>query len=294
MLFNKVTKFPPDYNGDDNLMTHTMEKVVEFGAHVLGALSGSQADLKKLHSKVEQVYCSESGMHLALNLGLNIPLNKATIEANFGSIKWATIKTMLNEGERFWQNDRHLDYYEAGHDGYTKYSEQNRQVLMEQAPDWLQPLKDKLSDRNLSGGGLAFRPWNTADMIEYFIHTAVPREGRETWDVANTQAELLVWLKPSIFESMGFDNNINPAPRKLVMLFDTLIHKIRTNYPSYKTFREAIAPELAAANQIVAPKAMGEGAFIPPHMVFSIKGDAYEMIALEPVGQCFHESFLQK
>ena len=292
MLFNKVTKFPPDYNGNDNLMTHTMEKVVEFGTHVLGALAGHHADLKKLHSKAEQVYCSESGMHLALNLGLNIPLNKENIEANFSNIKWENVKAMLNEGKHFWKNGQHLDYYEGGNDGYTKYSEQNRQVLMEQAPDWLQPLKDKLSNRNLTGGGLAFRPWNTADMIEYFIHTAVPREGRETWEVANTQAELLVWLKPSIFESMGFDHHTNPAPRELVMLFDTLIRKVRKNYPSYQAFREAIAPELAVANQVVAPRAMGEGAFIPPHMVFSIKGDKDEMIALEPVGQCFHEDLL--
>ena len=292
MLFNKVTKFPPDYNGNDNLMTHNMDKVVEFGSHVLGALTGSRSDLNKLHSKSEQVYCSESGMHLALNLGLNVPLNKAGIEANFRKIKWSQLKAMINEGKSFWKNGKHLDYYGSGNDGYVQNSGQNRQVLMEQAPDWLQPLKDKLSHRKLTGGGLAFRPWNTADMIEYFIHTAVPREGRETWDVANTQAELLIWAKPGIFQSMGFSRS-NPPPRELVMLFDTLIAKVRTNYNSYQAFREAIAPELAAANQIVAPKAMGEGAFVPPHMVVSIKGDADEMIALEPVGQCFHEDFLR-
>jgi hypothetical protein len=293
MLFNKVTKFPSDYNGNDNLMTYTMEKVVEFGSHVLSSLLGSRIALNKLHSKSEQVYCSESGMHLALNLGLNIPLNKESIENNFTGITWEKVNTLLNEGKNFWKNDKHPDFYAAGNDGYVQNSAQNRHVVMEQAPNWLQPLKNKLSDRKLTGGGLAFRPWNTADMIEYFIHTAIPREGRETWDVANTQAELLTWAKPSIFESMGF-NRSNPAPRELVMLFDTLVTKLRTNYTSYQDFREAIAPELAVANQIVAPKAMGEGAFVPPHMVVSIKGDADEMIALEPVGQCFHEDFLQK
>jgi hypothetical protein len=293
MLFNKVTKFPLNYNGDDNLMTHNMDKVVEFGSHVLLSLAGSRSALNKLHSKSEQVYCSESGMHLALNLGLNIPLNKAGIEHNFSHVTWEKVKAMLGEGKSFWKNNKHPDYYGSGQDGYVKNSGQNRQVVMEQAPNWLQPLKDKLSDRKLTGGGLAFRPWNTADMIEYFIHTAVPRKGRETWAVANTQADLLTWSKPKIFESMGFSHS-NPAPRKLVMLFDTLVTKLRTNYPSYHHFREAIAPELAMANQIVAPKAMGEGAFVPPHMVVSIKGDKDEMIALEPVGQCFHEDFLQK
>jgi hypothetical protein len=293
MLFNKVTKFPPDYNGNDNLMTHNMDKVVEFGSHVLNALTGNRSDLNKLHSKSEQVYCSESGMHLALNLGLNIPLNKANIEVNFSKTTWSSVKVMLNEGKNFWKNGRHQDYYGSGSDGYVQYSKQNRQVLMEQAPDWLQPLKDKLMHRKLTAGGLAFRPWNTADMIEYFIHTAVPRKGRETWDVANTQAELLTWAKPGIFQSMGFSHS-NPPPRELVMLFDILISKIRTNYSSYQAFREAIAPELLAANQIVAPKAMGEGAFIPPHMVISIKGDRDEMIGLEAVGQCFHEDFLRR
>ena len=293
MLLSKVTKFPPDYNGNDNLMTYNMEKVVEFGSHVLGALMGSRADLNKLHSKSEQVYCSESGMHLSLNLGLNIPLNKEHIDANFRGIKWSSIQEMLGQGKSFWANGKHHDFYGSGSDGYVQNSALNRQVDMEQAPDWLEPLKDKLADRPLSGGGLAFRPWNTADMIEHFIKTSIPRKGRETWDVANAQAELLTWAKPGIFYSMGFTGS-NQPPRELVMLFDTLIAKVRTNYASYDDFRTAIAPELMAANQIVAPKAMGEGAFVPPHMVVTIQGDEDEMIALEPVGQCFHEDFLRK
>jgi len=293
MLCSKVTKFPANYNGNDNLMTYNMEKVVEFASHVLGALAGSQADLDKLQSKSEQVYCSESGMHLALNLGLNLPLNKANIEANFGISTWANIQSIVSESKDFWKNGKHQDNYGMGTDGYVKYSTQNRQVEMEEAPDWLLPLKNKLSDRNLAGNGLAFSPWNTADMIENFIKTIVPRKDKETWDVANTQAELLTWAKPSILHSMGFDQS-NPAPRELIMLFDTLIAKIRKNYASYSEFRKAIAPELAMANKIVAPKAKGEGAFVPPHMVLSIKGDDNEMIALEPVGQCFHEDLLQK
>jgi hypothetical protein len=293
MLFNKVTKFPLDYNGNDNLMTHNMDKVVEFGSDVLKALAGNRTALKKLHSQWQQVYCAESGMHLALNLGLNIPLNQAGIEANFSNIKWSTVNSMINEGNVFWKNGQYPDFYAAGNDGYVQNSEQNRQVMLEPAPNWLQPLKDKLSDRRLTGGGLAFRPWNTADMIEYFIHTAIPREGRETWEVANAQAELLTWAKPSILHSMGFSRT-NPPPPELIILFDTLVTKLRVTYPSYKAFRIAIALELLTANKIVAPKAQGKGAFVPPHMVMSIKGDIDEMIALEPIGQCFHEDFLQK
>lgn len=291
MIYSKVTKFPKDYNGKDNLMTHSMPKVVEFASQVLNALAGSQADLKKLHSKSEQVYCSESGMHIALNLGLNIPLNKENIEANFGAKAWNTIKTIISQGRDFWKNGAHQDNYGHGSDGYVKHSIQNRQVEIEVAPDWLQPLNSKFSDRQLAGEGLVFRPWNAADMIEYFIKTAVPREGRETWDVANTQAELLSWAKPGIFYSMGF-NRHNPPPRELVFLFDTLISKIRKNYASYAEFRKAIQGELLMANKVVAPKAEGQGAFVPPHMVLSIKGDADELVALEPVGQCFHEDLL--
>ena len=164
---------------------------------------------------------------------------------------------------------------------------------MEEAPNWLQPLNQKLSDRKLVGGGLAFRPWTTADMIEHFIKTIVPRKGRESWDVSNTQAELLTWAKPGIFHSMGFTED-SPPPRDLVMLFDSLIAKIRKNYNSYYDFRKVIQPELAMANKIVAPDGDGMGAFVPPHMAISINGDADEMIALEPVGQCFHEDLLQR
>ncbi|WP_308873258.1 hypothetical protein [Thiothrix subterranea] len=129
-------------------------------------------------------------------------------------------------------------------------------------------------------------------MIEHFIKTAIPRNGRETWEVSNAQAELLLWLKPGIFHSMGFSRS-NPPPPPLVMLFDTLVAKVRRNYESYAALRAAIAPELQAAQQIVAPKALGAGAFVPPHMVTSITGDADELIALEAVGQLFHEDVLK-
>ena len=111
MLFNKVTKFPQDYNGNDNLMTYDMEKVVEFASHVLGALTGSLSDLDKLHSKSEQVYCSESGIHIALNLGLNIPLNKENMTANFGDTAWKSVQAMLKQGKKLlekWRASRFL------------------------------------------------------------------------------------------------------------------------------------------------------------------------------------------
>ncbi|MBU0656515.1 MAG: hypothetical protein KJ914_15440 [Gammaproteobacteria bacterium] len=293
MLLQKVTKFPPDYNGNDNLMTNTHAKVIEFGGNVLNAVLGSRSALAALHSQAEQVYCSESGMHLALNLGLNAPLNQASVSALFGADKWAKVQLMLNEGSNFWRNGMHPDYYGNGNDGYMQNSEQNRLVEMEEAPDWLLPLKERLPGRQLAGGGLVFRPWDTADMIDHFIKTAIPREGRETWDVSNAQAELLLWLKPGIFHSMGFSRS-NPPPPPLVMLFDTLVAKVRRNYNSYQEFRAAIVPELQSAHQIVAPKAQGDGAFVPPHMVTTIRGDADELIALEAVGQLFHEDVLRK
>ncbi len=287
MLVHKVTKFPPDYNGNDNLQTYTLDKVIELGGTVLGALLGSNNDLRKLHEQSAQVYCSESGMHLALNLGLNVPLNQASISQLYGAAVWPKVSALLNEGQDFWKNGQHLDYYGNGSDGYMQNTEQNRWVEMEEAPDWLQALRDRLPGRPLSGGGLVFRPWDSADMIEHFIKTAVPRKGRESWAVSNAQAELLTWAKPGIFHSLGFGTD-NPPPPALVMLFDTLVAKVRRNYDSYEAMRAAITPELTLAHQIVAPKADGAGAFVPPHMVISIDGEADELIALEPVGQLFH------
>jgi hypothetical protein len=292
MLLQKVTKFPPDYNGNDNLMTNTYAKVIEFGGYVMDAVLGSASALAELHSQAEQVYCSEAGMHLSLNLGLNAPLNKASVTALFGADKWPKVQAMLNEGSDFWLNGKHQDYYGNGTDGYMQNAEQNRLVDMEPAPDWLKPLKDRLPGRPLAGGGLVFRPWDTADMIEHFVKTAIPRQGHETWDVSNAQAELLLWLKPGIFHSMGFSRT-NPPPPPLVMLFDTLVVKVRRNYASYEELRAAIVPELQSAHQIVAPKAQGDGAFVPPHMVTTIQGDADELIALEAVGQLFHEDVLR-
>ena len=292
MLLQKVTKFPPDYNGNDNLMTNTHAKVMEFGSNVLNAVLGSTSALATLHSQAEQVYCSEAGMHLALNLGLNAPLNQASVSALFGADKWAKVSAMLNEGETFWQNGKHLDYYGNGTDGYVQNAELNRPVELEPAPAWLLPLKERLPGRPLAGGGLVFQPWDTADMIDHFIKTAIPRKGRETWDVSNAQAELLLWLKPGIFHSLGF-TRASPPPPPLVMLFDTLVAKVRRNYASYEAFRDAILPELQAAHQIVAPKALGAGAFVPPHMILSIQGDADELIAMEAVGQLFHEDVLK-
>lgn len=293
MLMQKVTKFPPDYNGNDNLLTNTLDKVIQFGSDVLNALNGSKRSLRKLHDKAAQVYCSESGMHLALNLGLAVPLNAETVSRLFGEGHWTQLNKIFAAGRNFWKNNRHLDYYPNGPDGYVMNSEQNRMIELEAAPDWLQPLAQRVPDRQLAGGGLVFRPWTTGDMLEHFIKTAVPRKGNETWDVSNTQAELLSWTKPAMFHSLGFGPD-NPPPPELVMLFDTLIAKVRKTYDSYDAFRAAIQPELLQAHHIVQPRAGGEGAFVPPHMVISINGDGDELIALEQVGQLFHVDVLRE
>lgn len=290
MLFNKITKFPPEYNGKDNLMTNHYSKVLNFGKNVIDALSGSNSALHALHSQSQQVYCSESGIHLALNLGLNVPLNQASITQLFGASTWQTVKTAISKDKEFWKNGAYPDFYGRGGDGYTQNSELNRLIDMELAPDWLQPLKDRQSGKDLHND-LAFKPWTVADMIEYFIKHAVPREGRETWEVSNAQAELLTWAKPGIFFSIGYTPN-NPPPRELVMLFDTLIAKVRKTYDSYQDFRNAITPELMMAQKIVEPIEKGERAFVPPHMALSISGNRNELIALEIVGQLMHEDAL--
>lgn len=290
MLFNKITKFPPEYNGKDNLMTNSHKKVLEFGRNVINALAGSGSALRALHSQSQQVYCSESGIHLALNLGLNVPLNQATITSLYGSSTWQTVKTAIAKDKDFWKNGAYPDFYGHGSDGYTQNSGLNRLVDMELAPDWLAPLKQRQHGKSLHND-LAFKPWTAADMIEYFIKHSVPREGRETWDVSNAQAELLTWAKPGIFFSIGFTPD-NPPPPELVMIFDSLIAKVRKVYGSYQEFRQAITPELVAAQKVVAPKTQGEGAFVPPHMALSISGNRNELVGLEVVGQLMHEDVL--
>lgn len=158
---------------------------------------------------------------------------------------------------------------------------------MEEEPDWLKPLRKRLPDRPLSGGGLVFLPWDSADMIEYFIRIAVPRKWRETWDVSDAQAELLKLDQARYFKLAGI-YPIQSATPQLVMLFDTIVAKVRRNYDSYEVFRAEIRPELETAHQIVSPKADGADAFVPPRRVISINGDEDELIALEPVGQLFH------
>lgn len=293
MLFNKITKFPKEYNGEDNLMTNHYDKVIEFGQHVLKALMGSQTALLSLHHQSQQVYCSESGVHLALNLGLNVPLNQATISELYGYKTWQTLTNIFTQLENFWKNGAYPDYYGYGIDGYTQYSQQNRLVDMELAPDWLQALKHRLPNKKPKHGGLVFSPWTVADMIEYFIQKAVPRQKQESWDIANAQAELLNWTKPALFFSIGFTED-NPPPAELVNLFDRLISKVRQVYDSYSDFRKAITPELRQAQYIVAPRTAGEGAFVPPHIVFSINNEAHELIGLEMVGQLIHEDALEK
>ncbi|MGV6809715.1 MAG: hypothetical protein ACWA5U_07555 [bacterium] len=293
MLFNKITKFPKGYNGEDNLMTNHYNKVIQFGEHVLYALMGDQVALSHLHHQSQQVYCSESGVHLALNLGLNIPLNEPTISQYYGAKAWNMLTKIIAQSDRFWKNGAYPDYYGYGLDGYTQYSQQNRLVTMELAPHWLQPLKKRLPHKKPKKGGLVFSPWTVADMIEYFVQKAVPRHTEESWEIANAQAELLTWTKPALFASMGFTEN-NPPPAELMMLFDRLIAKVRQVYDSYDALRQAILPELRQAQYIVAPRAAGEGAFVPPHIVFSINNEAHQLIGLEMVGQLMHEDALEK
>lgn len=299
LLVNKLARFPAaDYNGNDPLGTHDLDQVKAFGHQVLTALdkdaSGQPSHaatraLAWLQQAANQLYCTEGAAHLAINLGLNMPLNEATL----GPLHWATFLRLLQAGEqRFWSQE-YPDAYPVGrgHVGGPPTAQQSphslytRQMAIGEAPVWLQPIEQ-----------LAFRPWTAVDMIENVVHRLVPPEQRAA-GVPDTRDELVAMQQANQFLSMC--RAMEPItrllkPNELAALqtlwgrIDAMLENPRADRvlgdaltPLFEGIRWALQKDQDQANVL----------FVPPNRLAN--PDPGDFIRFEEVGQWVHKDFVR-
>lgn len=292
-IANTFTNFPGEYNGGDPLGTRSPAQIKEIGDQLIKALTGTpeeQAAAKAwLADSDHKVYCAELA-HVAMNLGITVPLNKATLGDKFDAVKSA-----IESKEFLSQNG-------------NKYA---KMVDLTMAPESLRSVHEKLgietsepSATEPFGKGLAFRPQTLTTIVEEFIASMATRDiGRELTpaevaQVSAKQAALFKGARAGIAEITGLDQMPPNDPKRLGLeaLLNGIETVLGTPFPTYAQFRAALDPLVAQAAQVTGPRPNGTGAFMPPSaFLLHALGKADNsgaVMGLEVVGHGLHKSLL--
>lgn len=295
-IANTFTNFPGEYNGGDPLGTRSPSQIKEIGDQLIKAMTGSPAEQTEakawLASSDHKVYCAELA-HVALNLGLTVPLNKATL----GEERFAAVNTALES----------KDFLAANGNQYA------RMVDLTMAPESLRAVHDKLglstsepSAAEPFGKGLAVRPMTLTSMVEEFISSMATRDlGRpltaaEAQSYATKQSELFRGARPGIAEIVGLDAMPAGDPRRqgLEALLNGIQAVLATPFTDYAQFRATLDPLMAQAAQVSGPRPNGMGAFMPPSAWLLHALDRADntggVMGVEVVGHGLHASLLNK
>lgn len=196
VIANTFTNFPGDYNGGDPLATRSPEQIKKLGDKLLQALAGTSAERQEaiawLKDSKNQVYCAELA-HVALNLGIHVPLNKETLGERFEAVKQALAsKDFLSDN---------------GNEDKVKL------VGLKMAPSTLKPVAEVVPELQLTGvgeglsknfgQGLAIEPFTVGDIVHQFIQKTVPREKLGEAMGSQLQAGMLAHAKPALYDQLG-------------------------------------------------------------------------------------------
>ena len=305
VLVNKVARFPNDYNGNDRLGTHGLNEVREFGHQVLAAFEQdatgnptrrAQAALKWLHKPDHQIYCAEGAVHLALNLGINLPLNAATLadlrasdataaNSTTAPDHWATVQRLLQAGDDAFWKLASPDFYAPEANGHAQHSRYTRRMALAAAPTWLEP-------RN----HLAFRPWDAVDMLRHYLRRIVPRDplkagaldSRST-EVAQAQAQLFFGTRPVID---GITKHLGTAAQAAISQLFEQVGAILRRPDDKRDLDAALHDLLAAASASLRRNDPGATLFIPPSRVAN--PEPGDWLTFEEIGQWVHKDFVRE
>lgn len=305
LLVNKVARFPKDYNGNDRLGTHGLDEVREFGHQVLTAFEqdtagrptqAAEAALTWLHRAANQIYCAEGAVHLALNLGINLPLNAATLgdlhapdataaDGTTGPDHWATVQRLLQAGDDAFWNLAFPDAYASEADGSTPHSRYTRRVALGAAPSGLAP-------RN----HLAFRPWDAVDMLRHYLRRIVPRDPQHasaldsrSAEVAQAQARLFLDTRPVID---GITKDMGAVAQASIGQLYERVGAILQRPDDKRNLDAALHDLLAAASDSLRRTDRGTTLFIPPNRVAN--PEPGDWLTFEEIGQWVHKDFVRE
>lgn len=305
LLVNKVARFPKDYNGNDRLGTHGLDEVRQFGHQVLTSFEqddagrptrSAQAALQWLHEPANQIYCAEGAVHLALNLGIHLPLNAGTLrdlrapdamaaDGTTSPDHWATVQRLLQAGDEAFWNLAFPDAYASEADGSAQHSRYTRRVALVAAPAGLAP-------RN----HLALRPWDAVDMLRHYLRRIVPRDVQDAGaldsrsaEVAQAQARLFGNTRAVID---GITKHLGASAQAAIAPLYEQVGAILQRPDDKRDLDAALHDLLAAASASLRRSDPGATLFIPPSRVAN--PEPGDWLRFEEIGQWVHMDFVRE
>lgn len=294
LAFNAVSEFPPGYNGGDPLAAYSTEKLLEHSKNMMLAIAGSDAERTAARAwfkdPAHQIYCAELA-HVSSSAGLHLPLNAKTFVPLVGEDAWKEFARLAKEHN----SGRPTPFTELNANSFAKH------VVLTLADESLDPAWSYAPEaiRSAEQQKLAFRPMTMADIVEEFIRTHIPREQLGE-NLAPLQAGLLGKMKPGLLAAMAMDQLPATDPRRVAVekVFEGIVKVVGTSYADYPAFRAALAPHLAAANQITGPRPgsdPGKAFFTPPSLLHVVTQGKHlgGLLGLRYVGHGLHFSLVR-
>ncbi len=283
--FNAVTNFPNDYNGGDPLGARDPDKVRESVKQMVLAINGSEEAREWFQDPQHQVYCAELAF-LSFSAGLIVPLNDASMIPLVGASEWTLFKDSVAR-------------HNAGEETAFLNLNANKRVGLVRdlalAPDDLRTAASY--GPSAEANKLALVPLTSADIIEEFLRTHIPREiAGEA--LAPAQGAILAAMRPGLMEQMSLDQLPPSDPRRVAVdtLFDKLVAAVGTSYANYAAYRTAIEPLLVQARQLTGPRGdSGEGLFVPPSIFHvAAQGKRKGLLSFQYEGHGIHVSAVRR
>ena len=285
--FNAVSNFPGDYNGGDPLGARDPKHVRAHTFNMVKAIAGDEEARSWFKEDENLIYCAELA-HVATSAGILVPLNEETLVPEVGQELWDGFVAEV---------DKQL----AGEaSAFTEMNENPRAALVMPAlaPEWLQamPAYAPSDLQEEAEEKLAFQPMTAADIVQQFMRTHIPREilGES---LAPVQGQVLMQMKPGLFESMSLDQLPEDDPARMAAedVFARLVEVVSTPYEDYDAFQEALRPIMDEARALTGPRDdSGNGLFVPPSLLHVITQGKHDggLIGLDYVGHGLHTSMV--
>lgn len=317
VLFNSISWFPVDYNGNDPLAAYSPATVRQHVAMMVHAVIGTPGARDWWTGDVTHyIYCAELA-HLAASAALLVPLNKDHVVglkapdgfATITDAHWQTFVAEISKHNQVAQQGGALTSQQIKATYIGKKNRLNTgqdstpfanfrpgaisRIKLALSPDALEPFAS-YTDRATDCADpavqdepdcLAFIPLTMADMVQNFLAIYVPRylayeESDPTkaaqleTTYADVQAQLLVGMKPALYQAMSLTGS---SPQEVAgrdaisAVIDALAAPggvIRSSYPSYAAFQQALAvsPAMIQARAIAAGGPKPSVYFSPPSL----------------------------
>jgi hypothetical protein len=286
--FNAVSSFPLKYDGGDPLGGYDHDSVLELAAMMVRAIAGDEAAAAWFRQPENLIYCAELA-HIAASAGLLAPLNAKTFEPLVGAPTWASFRQQVEEHNR------------GRASAFTELNQNEQISLIELAiaSEELAPVTAYAPPgMEPPPGLLAFRPMTTADVLDTFLQSLVPRRPQGE-GLAAAQSQLLASARKSVLVAVGLEQGESNDPRRQAFerVYDRLVAAVGRRYADYGEYRAAIEPLLQEVEKLTVGLAgPGDGLYVPPSL-FHLEAQGlwpHGLLGVRYVGHGLHLSLVRR